>query len=81
MRMCAIMGVCILLALTILCLILYERTKHLSCVNKKLENYKALWKTFYDANTNYVYLKDKNLNYLFINKALNFPTSKAGVNA
>lgn len=65
-----IAGTCASLALLILCMLLYRRIRLLAGTNKKLKNFEELWKNFYDADTNYVYIKDRDLNYVFVNKAL-----------
>ncbi len=50
--------------------LLNRKIKQLASANRELDNVKELWRTFYDADTGYVYLKDKDLKYMFINRAL-----------
>ncbi|MEG3071249.1 MAG: PAS domain-containing protein [Candidatus Syntrophopropionicum ammoniitolerans] len=49
---------------------LRKKTKSLGTANKELANYNALRKTFMDADTDFIYLKDEQLRYVFVNKAL-----------
>ena len=66
----AVMGVCILAVLLFLLVSLIKKTRSLANANKELENFNELRETFFDADTSFVYLKDKDLNYVFVNKAL-----------
>ncbi|MFT4004423.1 MAG: diguanylate cyclase [Lacrimispora sp.] len=59
-----------LLLLFFLLTLLNRKIKQLASANRELDNVKELWRTFYDADTGYVYLKDKDLKYMFINRAL-----------
>jgi PAS domain S-box/diguanylate cyclase (GGDEF) domain len=47
---------------------LFRNYKRLKDQKKKIENFYELRKTFFDADENQVYLKDENLNYIFVNK-------------
>ncbi len=59
-----------LLILLIQRIFFYRKAKLLIRANKELQSFKELYETFHDADTNYIYLKDKGLNYVFVNKAL-----------
>ena len=52
--------------------LLNRKIKELAAVNRELDYVKELWRTFYDADADsgYVYLKDKDLKYIFINRAM-----------
>ncbi len=63
----------ILSILIILLVLLVDRIKTVTRLNKttiKLKEMKELWKTFYDADASFVYLKDEHLKYVFVNKSL-----------
>lgn len=59
-----------LLLVILLLILLNRKTKQLAAMDKELDKAKELWRTFYDADTGYVYLKDKDLKYIFINQSL-----------
>lgn len=59
-----------LILLFFLLTLLNSKIKQLAAAGRELDNVKELWRTFYDADTGYVYLKDKDLKYMFINRAL-----------
>lgn len=67
---CGIAGACILAFLLFLLAALNRKTKSLAKANGELKNYNELRKTFIDADSNIVYLKDENLKYVFANRAL-----------
>jgi len=46
----------------------FKRAKALSKANHALENFNELRQTFIDAYPGYIYLKDENLKYVFVNK-------------
>jgi diguanylate cyclase (GGDEF)-like protein/PAS domain S-box-containing protein len=63
----------ILSILIILLVLLVDRIKTVTRLNKttvKLKEMKELWKTFYDADASFVYLKDEQLKYVFVNQSL-----------
>lgn len=66
----AIAGVCILTLLLFLLTALNRKTRSLAKANRELENFIELRKTFIDADSSIVYLKDEHLKYMFVNQAL-----------
>ncbi|MDD4572376.1 MAG: diguanylate cyclase [Clostridia bacterium] len=62
-------GVLIIVLVLLLLLILRNRRK-LKERHEEIENLNTLRKTFIDADESLTYLKDENLKYLFVNKAL-----------
>jgi diguanylate cyclase (GGDEF)-like protein/PAS domain S-box-containing protein len=48
---------------------LQGETQSLEGANMLLAGFQALWKTFYDADPSYMYLKDSRLSYVFVNRA------------
>ncbi len=63
-------GICLLAILLFLVLNLHQKTKSLANTNKRLADVNELSKTFMNADTSLVYLKDEHLKYVFVNKAL-----------
>lgn len=62
-------GVCVLGVLSFLLIILFRKIRAYASAKKELENFNELRETFIDADTSLVFLKDENLNYVFVNKA------------
>lgn len=58
------------LALLFMLLLLSRSNKRLASSKAEVERSNALRKTFFDADDSLIYLKDENLNYVFVNKAL-----------
>lgn len=63
-----VIGVIAIIALAVLSIMLYKRAKALSRATHALENFNELRQTFIDAYPGYIYLKDENLKYVFVNK-------------
>lgn len=59
-----------LTALIIVIIILYKKNLHISKVNKELESFNKLSTALIDKNTDFAYLKDENLKYIFVNKTM-----------
>ncbi len=49
---------------------LQRETRSLAGANALLVGFKALWTTFFDADPSYMYLKDNQQNFVFVNRAL-----------
>ncbi len=64
-----VVGVAFLALLIFLVISLIRKTRKLDQTNQRLKNYSELIKTFFDADTGFVYLKDENLKYIVVNKA------------
>lgn len=58
------------LALLFLLVLLFRGNKKLAYSKAEVERSNTLRKTFFDADDSLIYLKDENLNYLFVNKAV-----------
>jgi diguanylate cyclase len=56
--------------LLILSYFLFRNLRMLKKQNKKISNFNDLRKTFFDADRSIIHLKDENLKYLLVNKAL-----------
>lgn len=65
-----IAAACIFLLLLVLMEMLLESNKSLKAAKKRAENSEQLLKTFLNEDKNYVFLKDENLKFMFVNKAL-----------
>ncbi len=59
-----------IIVLFVLITIISLNTKKLKTSKKEIENFNELISTFIDADESLVYLKDENLKYVFVNKAL-----------
>ncbi len=57
-----------ILILLVFIVLFFKKNKTLKLTKNKLENFNKVYQTFIDASDNLIYLKDKDLNYLFINK-------------
>lgn len=60
----------IILILLISSYLLNKKNKKLKSTKIELENFNKLYQTFIDAKDNLIYLKDNNLKYVFVNKAV-----------
>ena len=58
-----------IIVLLILLVIIIFNNKKLKLAKAELENFNQLRQAFIDADEDIVYLKDENLNYMFVNKA------------
>jgi len=54
----------------VLCFIAYKNYKKVIAQKKEIENFNKLRQTFIDADDSLIYLKDENLKYIFVNKAV-----------
>lgn len=62
-------GAVVILLLILFLLIIGQNHRKLQVRNKELENFYELRKSFIDAESSLIYLKDENLKYMFVNKA------------
>lgn len=69
-RVIRVSGVCVILLLTFLIGLTIRNSRKLKARNREIENLNALHKTFMNANDSLIYLKDENLNYVFVNQAV-----------
>jgi len=60
----------IIVALIVLSLVLYRKNRTLESKTSELHIFNELRKSFIDADDRLIYLKDENLRYIFVNKAL-----------
>jgi diguanylate cyclase (GGDEF)-like protein/PAS domain S-box-containing protein len=59
----------LIICLLVLIVLLFISRKRIKNAKRRIETSDALRKIFFDASAGLVYLKDENLNYVFINKA------------
>lgn len=72
----ALLGTIILLLVS--GFLLFKNFKRLKIQSNELNNFNELIKTYIDANNSLIYLKDENLKYIFVNKAvMNFFNKKS----
>jgi len=65
-----ISGVAVILILIFMINFLIYNLRKLKRANNQLDNFNSLRKTFIDADKRLTYLKDENLNYVFVNQAV-----------
>lgn len=65
-----IAGIAVITVLLVMFGLLVMNNRMLKASQKQIDNYNALRETFIDADNNLVYLKDENLKYVFVNKAV-----------
>lgn len=61
---------CVVILLIIICFILLKSVKSSKSQKLIINGFKDILKTFIDADNSLIYLKDENLKYIYVNKAL-----------
>ena len=64
-----IAGAVVITILTIMLIRMHRNHENMKKAIQEMENFNLLRKTFIDADSNMVYLKDENLKYVFVNQA------------
>ncbi len=65
-----VVGSSVIIVLIVLLIVISANHRKLKKTKNEIESINELRRTFYDADESLVYLKDENLNYVFVNKAL-----------
>jgi diguanylate cyclase (GGDEF)-like protein/PAS domain S-box-containing protein len=68
--MIIVTGSIVIAILTLLLILIVRNHRKLKISKKKIDSFNELSQTFIDANKDLMYLKDENLKYIFINKAV-----------